>query len=221
MVNAFGSQTAAAYGAALQLWTYVQMPAMALGAAVSSMAAQNVGAGRIDRVERVAWIGAGYGVAFTLTPIVLILLADPIVLHAFLPGASPALAIAAHINQIALWSFIPFGVAFVFSGVVRSTGVVVPPLLIMVVALWGVRIPFARLLSPHIGADAIWFSFPLGSTILLIGAVSYYQWGGWRTARMIDVKPQGDAPDTGLAPPSGVEASEIIAETEELRRRAP
>lgn len=42
LVNGFGTDTAAAYGAALQLWTYVQMPAMALGAACSTMAAQNV-----------------------------------------------------------------------------------------------------------------------------------------------------------------------------------
>ena len=50
MVNQYGTHTSAAYGAALQLWTYVQLPAMAIGAAVSSMAAQNVGAGAWDRV---------------------------------------------------------------------------------------------------------------------------------------------------------------------------
>ena len=35
-----------------QLWTYIQMPAMAIGAAVQRMAAQNIGAGKWDRVER-------------------------------------------------------------------------------------------------------------------------------------------------------------------------
>src|SRR5690606_36497952 len=45
MVNGYGTATAAAFGASMQLWTYVQMPAMAIGAACSSMAAQNVGAG--------------------------------------------------------------------------------------------------------------------------------------------------------------------------------
>ena len=42
----------------MQLWTYLQMPAMALGAAVSAMAAQNIGAGSWDRVSaitRSAW----------------------------------------------------------------------------------------------------------------------------------------------------------------------
>ncbi|PWG68468.1 MATE family efflux transporter, partial [Enterococcus hirae] len=50
LVNRQGVDTTAAFGATQQLWTYVQMPAMALGAAVSAMAAQNIGAGRWDRV---------------------------------------------------------------------------------------------------------------------------------------------------------------------------
>ena len=33
-----GVETTAAFGVAMQLWTYLQMPAMALGAAVSAMA---------------------------------------------------------------------------------------------------------------------------------------------------------------------------------------
>ena len=40
-----GVDTAAAYAVSQQLWTYIQMPAMAIGAAVSAMAAQNIGAG--------------------------------------------------------------------------------------------------------------------------------------------------------------------------------
>ena len=51
MINAYGARTAASYGVAVQLWTYIQMPAMAIGAAASSMAAQNVGAGKWDRVN--------------------------------------------------------------------------------------------------------------------------------------------------------------------------
>ena len=51
LVNGQGVDTAAAFGVAMQLWTYVQMPAMALGAAVSAMTAQNIGAGLWNRVE--------------------------------------------------------------------------------------------------------------------------------------------------------------------------
>ena len=58
LVNREGVDTTAAFGVAMQLWTYLQMPAMALGAAVSAMAAQNIGAGRWDRVSRITRAGS-------------------------------------------------------------------------------------------------------------------------------------------------------------------
>ena len=212
MVNRYGSHTAAAYGAAAQLWTYVQMPAMAIGAAVSSMAAQNVGAGKMDRVGRVAWVGGMYAVLFTATPVTLIYLIEPIVLQLFLPGHSPSVPIAMHINAFVLWGFIPFGVAFVFSGIVRATGAVWPPLLAMVISLWGVRVPFANAMLPHLGQDAIWWSFPLASIVSCILAMSYYKWGGWRKSRLIATTPHGAAPDTGLSPPAVEDETEAAAE---------
>ena len=215
-VNGYGVHVSAAYGAATQLWTYVQMPAMALGAAVSSMAAQNVGAGRMDRVEQTARRGAMFAVLFTGIPVVLIFLADPWVLRAFLPGHSPSLPIAVHINSIVLWGFIPFGVAFIFSGIMRATGTVWPPLLAMVISLWGVRVPLAHFLEPTLGANAVWIAFPIGSTTTLLLAGGYYLWGPWRKSQMLPSStPHGDQPDTGLSPPGGMEETEVAADAEE------
>lgn len=221
LVNGYGVATSAAYGAAAQIWTYVQMPAMALGAAVSSMAAQNVGAGRMDRVERVARSGALYALVFTGVPVVTLVLADPIVLRAFLPADSPSLPIAIHINSYVLWGFIPFGIAFIFSGVVRATGAVWPPLLAMIVSLWGVRIPLANLLEPSMGADAIWLAFPVGSATTLLLAGAYYLWGGWRTSRMLpDMTLATDEPDTGFGQPM-IEEAEALAKAAESSRSSP
>jgi putative MATE family efflux protein len=216
-VNRYGVHTSAGYGAASQLWTYVQMPAMALGAACSSMAAQNVGAGRMDRVEHVARVGALFAILFTGTPILALELADPIVLQAFLPATSPSLPIAVHINHFVLWGFIPFGLAFILSGIVRATGAVWPPLFGMFVSLWIVRVPFAKALEPHLGADAIWLAFPVGSATTLLLATAYYfwnGWGSWRRARMLELTPSADAPDTGLGQPMMDESEAIVAETE-------
>lgn len=219
-VNRYGVRTSAAYGAAAQLWTYVQMPSMALGAAVSSMAAQNVGAGRMDRVERVAGLGVLYAFLFTSLPVLVIYLADPWVLRAFLPATSLSLPIAMHINSIVLWGFVPFGAAFILSGIVRATGTVWPPLFAMIVSLWGVRVPIAYFLEPRLHADAIWISFPAGSLVTLALAGGYYRWGGWRRARMLHVTPSADAPDTGLGQPM-VEESEAVTDAEAISLGAP
>ncbi|MFC4727185.1 MATE family efflux transporter [Coralloluteibacterium thermophilus] len=186
MVNGFGTETTAAYGAALQLWTYVQMPAMAIGAACSSMAAQNVGAGLWPRVHAVARAGVGFNFLMTGLLIAAIVLFDRYTLTLFLPVGSPAVEAARHLNHIAIGSFLFFGVTFVISGVVRSTGAVVPPLLILAFALWGVRVPFAAFMQPVLGQDAVWWSFPVSGAGAMLLSLAYYRWGGWRRARMLE-----------------------------------
>jgi putative MATE family efflux protein len=180
LVNRFGSDETAGYSAALQLWNYVQMPALAIGAAVSSMAAQNVGAGRWDRVNRVAAAGVIFNLASGGALIGLIYLLNRAALGLFLPPGSAALELAVHLNTIVLWSFALFGMSLVLYGVVRATGAVVPPLIMLAIALWGVRVPFAYALIERWQADAIWWSFPVASIVSLTMASLYYQFGNWR-----------------------------------------
>ncbi len=189
MVNRYGVDMTSAYGAALQLWTYVQMPAMAIGAACSTMAAQNVGAGRWDRVNATARIGVVFNFLLTGALILPIILFDRFTLALFLPDGSAAIENARHLNHIAVWSFLFFGVTFVVSGVVRATGAVIPPLLIIAFAMWGIRIPFAELLQERMGADAIWWSFPVSSVAALLMSLAYYRWGGWRKSQMLAHQP--------------------------------
>ncbi|MGO4838319.1 MATE family efflux transporter, partial [Rhizobiaceae sp. 2RAB30] len=122
MVNGYGSQVAAAYGIAAQLWTYIQMPALAIGAAVSSMAAQNVGAGRWDRIGKVAASGVGFNLVLTGALVALLYLFDRPVLGLFLAADTAAIDIAVHINNVASWSFILFGITIVLFATVRATG---------------------------------------------------------------------------------------------------
>jgi len=67
---------------------------------------------------------------------------------------------------------------------VRATGAVVAPLIMLAIALWGVRVPFAYLMLARWGADAIWWSFPLASLVSLSLSVGYYRLGGWRKVRL-------------------------------------
>jgi len=201
LVNSYGSLTTAAYGASQQVWTYVQMPAMALSAAVSSMAAQNVGAKRWDRVAEVARKGVGIGLLITGSVVVILYALGDIVFWVFLPAHSAALPIAHHINLIVLWAFMLFSVTFTLFGVVRATGAVWAPLFVLIVSMWVIRIPFATVLMPRFGADAIWWSFPLGTVTSAGLAALYYRFGGWRKAHFLGEEPRGDHADTGLATP--------------------
>jgi putative MATE family efflux protein len=184
LVNRFGSQETAAFNAAMQLWNYVQMPALAIGAAASSMAAQNVGAGKWDRVGKVATTGVMFNFLIGGSLISIVYLFNRHALGLFLPANGAALNISAHLNAIVIWSFALFGTSIVLYGVVRATGAVVPPLIMLAISLWLIRVPFAYSMLDRWQGDAIWWSFPLSSTVSMIMSVSYYRFGGWRRARL-------------------------------------
>ena len=185
LVNRQGVDTTAAFGVALQLWTYVQMPAMAVGAAVSTMVAQNIGANKWDRVGRVTRSGVLITLAITGVIVVLLLLADRTVLALFLGHASPAMPIAQHIQLLGTWGYLLFGVTMVLFGTMRANGAVVVPLLILAFGLLPVRLGFATLMQPLIGADALWLSLPVASLSNLALATIYYLRGTWKRQSMI------------------------------------
>jgi len=184
LVNRFGSEETAAFNAAMQLWNYVQMPAIAIGAAASSMAAQNVGAGKWDRVNRVAGTGVLFNFLLGGFLITLVFFLNRDALSLFLPAQGAALTLSAHLNRIVIWSFLFFGTSIVLFGVVRATGAVMPPLIILVISLWLIRVPFAFSILDRWQADAIWWSFPISSVISMLMAIAYYRFGGWRKVRL-------------------------------------
>jgi putative MATE family efflux protein len=200
-VNGYGAVTSAAYIGAQQVWNYIQMPGMAVGASISSMAGQNVGAGRWDRVSRIAGIGILCSVAVTGTCAIIIYLLGPLPLYIFLPMDSPTIPIALHINRTVLWAFVIFNATFALTGIVRSTGAVWPPMLILIFSMLVIRVPFAWFFTPHFGAEAIWWSFPLGTLTSSILSVLYYQFGGWRKVRMITPEAGGQVPDSAVSTP--------------------
>ena len=200
LVNREGVETSAAFGVAMQLWTYVQMPAMALGAAVSAMVAQNIGAGKWDRVGQVTRSGIGYVLLITGTLIVLMTIADRTLLALFMGGGSPALPIARHIHLLATWNFLLFGVTMVLFGTVRANGAVWGPLAILAIGLVPVRFGWVLGTYSWLGADAIWSSFPVSSFVNLALALAFYLHGGWRKARMaVDLPDDDECTEDALA----------------------
>lgn len=184
LVNRFGVDVTAAYGVSMQLWGYIQMPALAVGAAVSGMVAQNIGAGQWHRVERITHSGLLFSALLTTTMVAAILLFDRPVMTLFLGGHSPALPIARHIQLVASWNFIVFGMTMVLFSTVRANGAVWAPLILLIVAMYPIRLGFALAFKDSWGADALWWSFPLGSCANFVMAAVYYRFGNWRKMHM-------------------------------------
>jgi len=185
IVNAYGSEATAAFGIANQISGYVQMPALAIGGAVTSMAAQNIGAGLWNRVSRITWVGIGFNVLLTGALVIVLYLFNREALGLFLPAEGKAIDLGMHINNLTLWSFIIFGIFNVMAGVVRSSGAVMVPLAVTFIALMIVRIPLAAVLGNLYGFNAIWWSFPISFAAAALLNALYYRFGGWKKANLL------------------------------------
>jgi Na+-driven multidrug efflux pump len=194
LVNRFGVDTTAAFGAAMQIWNYIQMPAFAVAMGISAMTAQNVGARKWDRVNRIAGIGVLYSVTLTGTIVILIELLNRHIFGLFLPAGSLALSLSSHMNRIVTGSFIFFGISVALFGVVRATGAVMAPLAILTISLLVVRFPLAEYFLHTYQADAVWWSFPISSAVSACLAGLYYRFGGWRKAHMLTAIDTSGAP---------------------------
>lgn len=180
LVNRVGLATTAAYGALLQIWNYIQMPSLAMGAAVSAMVAQHIGAGREERVDRIGIDGAVANLIMTGVLIGLLLAFDEPALRLFLGNGGTSVAIARHIQWLAIWSYLPFGVTIVLFGTLRAYGVVLTPILVLLAAMYAARLGFYWLSYPALGTDALWLSFNVGSVVSMALALLAYTGGRWR-----------------------------------------
>ncbi len=188
LVNRFGSDATAAYGAVNQVASYVQMPAISLAMAVSIFGAQAIGAGRSDRLRSVIRSGVVLNYAIGGTLIVLVYAFSRDVLSLFLTDGG-TLGIAHSLLMISLWSYLIFGNAQVISATMRSSGTVLWPMVFSVASIWAVQVPIAYLLSTHtsLGIEGIWVGYPAAFAASLGLQYAYYRlvWKGRRIARLV------------------------------------
>jgi putative MATE family efflux protein len=184
LVNREGVDTTAAFGVMNQLWSYVQMPTVAVSTAVSAMAAQNIGAGKWDRLTRISWAGIGINALMSIVLVVAITIFARPLLGLFLSADSPAIPIGVHMNHIVAWIYVPMGVSMVIGSVVRANGSVLMPFVFLVISAVFVRFAFAFGFYPHYGADAIWWSSVASALSSLAMTAGYYVHGGWRTKKL-------------------------------------
>jgi Na+-driven multidrug efflux pump len=151
------------------------------------MAAQTIGAGHIGRLGKITRAGLILNITITGALTLALLAFDRPVLTLFLGPTSPAVDAARHIQFLASWSYILFGMTIVLFGTMRAGGVVLAPIFVLAIAMYPVRLGFYFLAYPALGPDALWLSFPIGSAAAVLMATIAYRRPGWRQkARVVD-----------------------------------
>ncbi|MCW5653525.1 MATE family efflux transporter [Hydrogenophaga sp.] len=173
LVNRHGVHATAAWGAVNQVIAYVLFPAMSIAIAASVFAAQAIGAGRREDVGRVARVGLLMNLALTGSLALLVALLAPFVVSLFVKDAA-VIDLAAQVLRLSVWGSILFGLASVFSGVMRAAGTVRVPTAISLGCLALLLYPLGRLLGGAFGLPFVWLAYPLTYACALLLQAGYY-----------------------------------------------
>ncbi|MGP1630522.1 MAG: MATE family efflux transporter, partial [Giesbergeria sp.] len=115
LVNAYGSDATAAYGAVNQVVAYVQFPAISIAITTSILGAQAIGAGRQSMLGAIARTGLIMNLVLTGGLVLIGYLFSRALMGAFITSA-PVIEVAQTLLHIMLWSMVVFGMAAVLSG---------------------------------------------------------------------------------------------------------
>lgn len=186
VINRFGSDVLAGYTAAGRIESICIVPMIAAGNAVATFTAQNVGAGKHERVRE--GYRSAYGMVFGFAAVICIavLLSRKSLIGMFLDGAGNA---AAYETGISYLSFIAFfyvliGLKAITDGVLRGSGDVGVFMAANLINL-SIRVSAAYLLAPVLGAAAVWYAEPMGWAVNYLLSFLRYKSGKWRTKKLI------------------------------------
>lgn len=179
IINSFGTIVIAAFTAGSRIQAFGIMPAMNINMAVASFTGQNLGAGKEERVKN------GYKAALKIslwisiiTVIIIFALGKNLI--AWFNDNPEVIQTGYEFLMIVSPFFILTSIMFITMGVLRGAGDTMPAMIISIIALWGVRIPAAKILSNQIGYTGIAWSIGADWTVATILAIIYYATGRWK-----------------------------------------
>jgi putative MATE family efflux protein len=185
VVAGFGTVVVAAYGIGVRFHMIVLMPAFVLGNAAATMVGQNLGAGRPDRAERVAWLAAWMDVAIMLgSALILMVWAVPLV---GLFDSSPAVVeMGVRYLRVVSLFYIPAAFSIVLGRALQGAGDTVAPMVTTILGLWGLQVPLAIILPRYFtpATDGIWWSVAVALTANGLMVAFWFQRGRWKHRRV-------------------------------------
>jgi putative MATE family efflux protein len=190
LVNRYGTDVTAAFGIGMQIDMLAAIPSMSIGMAATSIAGQNLGAQKIDRVFQTLRTSVYFGLAIALVCCALLLIFPHQIGALFLKPSPEHARVFDIVRDYYHWMafiFPCFAVTFAIQGVLRSAGDTMALLVLSFIALIVIRVPLAYLLAGPLGfkQDGIWMAMLLSSALAVGLNWLYYKKGPWKTKRLL------------------------------------
>ncbi len=215
-VNYFGADVAAAYAAAIKVNTFAIQCFLSMSNAMSSYSAQNLAAGRVDRVKKGFFAGNLIHLIICLPfAIAFFFFGDRLVGMFADSSTSDNIKEVIEVGSTFLKVVSPFyliiGIKLIADGINRGAARMVAFMSSTFTDLV-LRVVFAFVLSAGaLGLEqtGIWLSWPIGWVVSIVISLVFYLRGGWKRAAIIRVTADNEAYDGNLGQatekPSGEE----------------
>ena len=184
VVNRFGAESLAGFSAGMRIESICIVPMAAVGNAISSYTAQNIGAGQLKRVSK-GYVQANKMVIFFGVVICVILELFPTqFITLFLGADGSQVAIATGYGYLVFMGFFFFMIGFKMAadGVLRGAGDMKLFTIANLVNL-SIRVIMAMTLAPRFGIAWVWYAVPIGWTANFVISYLEYRTGKWKTIR--------------------------------------
>ena len=186
-VNAFGPDVIAGYSAAIKLNTFAITSFTTLANGISSFTAQNIGAGKIDRVKRGYKSGLLMAACVVLPFIMLYYLFSGQMINIFVKAnETDVINVGISFLQIVSPFYIFVAIKLMTDGVLRGAGSAIT-FMVATFSDLAIRVIMAFILVDSYGSNGIWMSWPVGWVISTSISCIFYFSGIWKrkTAKFV------------------------------------
>lgn len=175
IVNRYGSAVVAGYSGAIKLNTFAINIFMTLGSCLSSYTAQNIGAGKQERIPMGFRTGLKLSELTALPFVVLYFGLSQQMMGLFLNAESSAAIHAGvmFLRIVSPWYFM-IVVKLMTDGIIRGSGAMIYFVIATIPDLI-LRIGFALMLSPRFGSTGIWMAWPFGWIAATVLTIIFYR----------------------------------------------
>jgi len=182
VINGFGSETLAGFSAAMRIESICVVPMVGIGNALSSYTAQNIGAGKKERVIK------GYHAANVMVIMYAIIICCALeffhgaIIELFLGSSGTAAALNTGNSYLMFmgWFFCLIGFKNAVDGLLRGAGDMKMFTVANLVNLI-IRVTLAMSLAPRFGIAFVWYAVPIGWFANWVLSFIRYRTGKWQS----------------------------------------
>lgn len=195
LTNSFGEMVIACNVIVMRVDGFAMMPNFSFGSAMTTYAGQNIGANKIDRVDKGTKDGTMIAVAVSTVITIFILIFGRSLMSVFTDTVE-LVDLSMHMMRILAVGYIAMAVTQCLSGVMRGAGDTITPMWISIISTVVLRIPVAYSIAYFTRSEAyptgrpestfisLLISWTLGAIITMI----FYKKGNWRKKGFVDKK---------------------------------